>query len=139
MNMAGPRMTTVTIGGNKFNALSAHFGLATHHDHFGLPQMGTLRCAIDCMVDIHDTMNMPYEAMTKLFQLANIVTKEKIADMKIEFWTDDSQSDALCTYSFKGWISSWNTSSGGGSNHTLSISLQPALDNKNFIDFKMGN
>ena len=91
------------------------------------------------MVDMHDTVNVPYAVLTKLFQLANVVTRDKIVDIKIEFWVDDSQLDALCTYSFKGWISSWSTSSGDGSNHTLQLSLQPALDSQQFIDFTMGN
>ncbi len=137
--MALPLMSTLTIDGTKFNALSAHVGLATDHDHTGMPQMGTLRCAIDCTVDMHDNVNLPYGTLQKLFQLANVVTRDKIVDVKVEFWADESQADALCTYSFKGWISSWNTSSGAGANHTLSLSLQPALDSKNFVDLKLGN
>lgn len=83
---------------------------------------------------------MSFDTLKKLFDLANIVTREKIKDIKVEFWQDDSQQDALCTYAFKGWISHWSTGSGGdGSNHILSLSIQPALDSKNFVDLRLGN
>ena len=96
-----PSVSTITIGENKFNALSVHFGIGTHHDHIGLPQMGSLRCTISCMADLHDTVNLPYTVVQALFEPANIVTRDKIVDKKIEFWTDDSKKDAICTYSFR--------------------------------------
>lgn len=65
--MAQPSNATVSIDGDKFNALSAHVGVETDHDHHGLPQMGTLRCSISCIVDIHDTVNMPFATLQKLF------------------------------------------------------------------------
>jgi hypothetical protein len=67
--------------------------------------------------------------LSKLYDLANLVTRDKIKDIKIEFWTD----------TFRGWISLFSTSSGQGSNHTLKIDLQPELSSKQFIDMKMGN
>ena len=137
--MPNPSMTTVTVNGDKFNAISAHIGLSTHHDHMGLPQMGTNKFSIDCQVDMHDTQNVPYATLQKLFQLANVVTRDKIVPIKIEFWTDETRLDAICTYTFNGWISSWNTQSGNGANHTLSVCFQPALSQQNFVDFKMGN
>ena len=57
-------------------------------------------------------MNVPFATVKKFFDLANIATRDKIKDIKIEFWTDDSRMDALCTLAFKGWISSWNVTSG---------------------------
>jgi hypothetical protein len=137
--MALPSNATVTIDGSKFNAMSAHVGISTAHDQLGMPLMGTLQTAIAFVVDMHDNLNMPYATLQKLFNLANIVTKDKIKDVKVEFWADESQADALCTYSFKGWISEFSTGSGGGSNHTLSLRVQPALDQKNFIDLTLGN
>jgi hypothetical protein len=71
--------------------------------------------------------------------LANIVTRDKIKDVKIEFWQDERQQDAICTYSFRGWISNWRTISGHGENHLQEISIQPAMDSKNYIELKMGN
>jgi hypothetical protein len=137
--MAQPSNATVSIGGNKFNAMSAHVGIDTDHDQTGMPQMGSLLCSISCAVDIHDTKNMPFATLQTLFDLANIVTKDKIKDIKVEFWQDENQQDAICTYSFSGWISGFHTDGGGGVNHVLHIKLQPALDSKQFIDLKMGN
>jgi hypothetical protein len=38
-----------------------------------------------------------------------------IKDIKIEFWKDESQEEAICTYQFKGWISNFSMEGGGGS------------------------
>ena len=137
--MAQPSNTTVTIDGNKFNALSAHVGISTLHNNNGMPRMGTLQSAIVFVVDMHDNTNMPYATLQKIFTLAYVVTPDKIKDIKVELWQDENQQEALCTYAFKGWISEFSTGSGGGANHTLSIRVQPALDQQNFIDLKMGN
>jgi hypothetical protein len=40
---------------------------------------------------------------------------------------------------FKGWLSSWHISGGGGSNHILSVSIQPTMDQKNYHDLQLGN
>ena len=81
--------------------------------------MGSLRCSISCVVDIHDTQNMPFATLQNFFSLANIVTRDKIKPIKVEFWQDEKQQDAICTYSFQGWISGFHTSGGGGSNPSL--------------------
>jgi len=137
--MPQPSNTTITIDGNKFNALAAHVSLATVHDDTGMPMIGSTRCAIECTADMHDTVNLTYSTLQALYDLANGVTREKIKTIKIEFWQDENQADALCTYTFQGWISNFTTGSGGGGNHTLSLSIQPALDGKNFINVAMGN
>jgi hypothetical protein len=137
--MPQPSNATVTIDGQKFNAVSAHLGIDTNHDDFGLPLMGSLRCSISCVVDMHDTQNMPYATLQNLFSLANIVTRDKIKNIRIEFWQDEKQDDAICTYSFLVWFSGFHTSGGGGSNHTLNIKLHPTLDQKQFVDITMGN
>ena len=137
--MSQPSNTTITIDGNKFNALAAHVSLATVHDDTGMPMMGSARCAIECTVDMHDNVNLTYFTLQALYELANGVTRDKIKTVKFEFWQDENQDDALCTYTFQGWISSFTTGSGGGGNHILSLSIQPALDNKNYINVTMGN
>jgi hypothetical protein len=137
--MARPSNATVSVDGNSFNALSTHFGVASHHSFNGVPQMGSLMCTIDVTIDMHDADNLPYATLQKLFTLASNVTKDAIKDIKITFWTDESQTDAICTYTFRGWISSFTSTSGGGSNHTLNLSLQPALDDKQFVNISMGN
>lgn len=84
--MALPSQTTVTVNGNKFNSYSSHFGISTDHEGKGLPIMGTLLCSIDFQIDINDTVNMPFDTLQALFKLANVTTKDKIVDIKIEFW-----------------------------------------------------
>jgi hypothetical protein len=127
-----------------------------------MPQMGSLTTEIRVWADFHDDQNLPFSTIKKFFDLANVVTRDKIKDMKIEFWKDDSHQDALCSYSFKGWISRFETSnppdsstamnlSNGDSsekqfqgiaptlNHMLAIDLEPVLNQQNFTDIKMSN
>ena len=137
--MAHPSNASVTIDGENFNAMSAHVGVETQHNDFGLPMMGTLRTVINCLVDIHDNKNLPFATLKKLYDLADGVTRDKIKDIKIEFWQDDSRTDAICVYSFRGWISAFHISGGGGVNHILNITLQPELDQKQFVKLVMSN
>jgi hypothetical protein len=137
--MAQPLVTTVTIDGNKFDALSASVGVTTQTDAVGLPMMGTFQPRIELIVDIHDDKNMPYATLQKLFQLAKTVTRDKIKDVKIEFWKDENRQDVVCSYVMKGWISHFQTNSAGGENHTLKLSIQPALDPQNVFTVDMSN
>jgi len=136
--MANPSVSSITIDGERFNALSVHFGVSAAHS-VGMPAMGSLVYSIEVSVDMHDTRNMPFVTLQKLYKLASTVTKDSIKPIKIEFWSDDSQTDAICTYSFNGWISHFGNSSGSGANHTLTLSLQPTLDEKQFVNMTMGN
>src|SRR5260370_22482612 len=110
-----------------------------------MPEMGSLTSSIRVWVDFHDDVNMPNGTLKGLFDLANVVTRDKIKDMKIEFWKDDSHQDALCSYSFKGWISGFHTCNPdtvgsangnaddfGNINHQLVLDLEPALNQQNF-------
>lgn len=72
--MARPSVTTVTIDGKKFDALTSNVSLATMSDTSGMPTMGSLNCCIQVSVDMHDDGNMPFEVLKKLFDLANVVT-----------------------------------------------------------------
>lgn len=137
--LAQPSNATVTIDGDKYQALTVHVEFATHHDDKGLPMMGSLRTGFSTVIDMHDTDNVPFNSLSKLYDLATLTTRDKIKDIKIEYWKDDAQLDAICTYTFRGWISSFSTNSGQGSNHTLRLSLQPELDGKQFVNVKLGN
>ena len=138
--MAKPSVTTVSIDGNKFNAYTANVQLATSVDAAGMPAMGSLNCSVQVSVDMHDTVNMPFATLKKLYDLTSVVTRDKIKSIKVEFWKDESQQDAICVYSFNGWISHWSTGSGGdGSNHILQMNLQPAMDTQNFVELQMSN
>jgi hypothetical protein len=138
--MAQPSVTTVTIDGEKFDALSASVSFSTATDKSGLPMMGSFTSSIEIIVDIHDNKSFPFSTIKKLFEMSKVVTKDKIKDVKIEFWQDENRQDVICSYAFKGWISHWHNGSGGnGANHTLSMSIQPAIDDKNFNDLRISN
>jgi hypothetical protein len=152
--MANPLRSTVTIDGNKFDALASSVRFSTLKDRAGMPEMGTLSTAIKVYADFHDDSNVSNATLQRLFQLANVVTRDKIVDMKIEYWKDDAKQDALCSYRFKGWISRFETgnplptSSPDGSvdsstystvNHLLTLELEPAMNQQNYKDISMSN
>ncbi len=147
--------STVTIDGTKFDAVSTSVQFSSLKDNSGMPEMGSLTTRIQVWADFHDDVNLPNGTLQKLFTLANVVTRDKIKDMKIEFWKDESRQDALCSYSFQGWISTFRTcnpmadSSPQGSasdlspystiNHMLYMELEPALNQQNFQSISFGN
>jgi hypothetical protein len=153
--MATPYRCTVTIDGTKFNAISASVYFKTDKDVAGMPQMGSLLTAVRVFADFHDEVNLPYSAVKKFFDLANVATRDKIKDMKVEFWKDDSHQDALCTYQFKGWLSGFETSNPhtlanpdtndehpvppSNVNHLLVLDLEPVLNQKEFKEITMSN
>ena len=137
--MDQPRITTVTIDGAKFNAMSVTVSISTQSEVTGIPMMGSFQPHIDVVVDLHDDTNLNYASLKKLFDLARVVTKDKIKDMKIEFWKDDKADDVICTYTLQGWISHFQTQSSGPGNHRLLMSLQPMLDAQNVFVLDMGN
>src|ERR1700721_4135604 len=140
-----PYRSSCSIDGNKFDCLSVSVSFATDKDRAGMPQMGSLHTSIRAYVDFHDDQNMPYSTMNSLFTLANVVTKNKVKPIKLEFWKDESQQDALCSYSFNGWISAFHmmnpyqsdsASDAGnkGVNHIMVLDLEPSLNQQNFSD-----
>jgi hypothetical protein len=152
---AAPYRCTLTIDGTKFDAVATSVRFTTEKDRAGIAQMGSLRTKIRLWADFHDDTNLPHSAMKKLFDLANVVTRDKIKDMKIEYWKDDAHQDALACYSFKGWISRFETSNPhelassanddehplppANLNHLLVLDLEPALNQQNFSEIKLGN
>ncbi len=153
--MASPLRCTITIDDTKFDAVGTSVKFNTEKDRAGMAQMGSLRTSIRVWADFHDDTNLPHAAVKKLFTLANVVTRDKIKDMRIEYWKDDSRQDALASYSFRGWISRFETSNphqlvpssdGDGHpdppsdlNHMLVLDLEPALNQQNFNEIKMSN
>ena len=87
--MAIPSRCTVTIDGTKFDAVSSNVQFTTDKDRSGVPQMGSLSTVIRVWADFHDDKNLPFSAIKKMFDLANVVTNDKIKSMKIEFCQDD--------------------------------------------------
>jgi hypothetical protein len=153
--MATPYRSTVTIDGTKFDALSTNVALSTLKDRAGMPVMGSLTTAITCHIDMHDDTNLPYSALSNIFNLANVVTKAKVKPIKIEYWKDDSKQDALCSISFQGWISKFetanpmptsavqssntDTSPYSTVNHLLTLQIEPALNQANVQEITMSN
>jgi len=138
-----PYRSTVTIDGTKINAVSSIVSFQTDKDRSGMPQMGSLKTDIRVFVDFHDDTNVPHSTLKKLFDMANVVTRDKIKEIKIEFWKDDAHKDALCSYAFKGWVSGFHTCNPPADqsdiNHLLVVDLVPALDQQNFADVRMSN
>lgn len=154
--MAGPYRCTVTIDGTKFGAVTSSVQFSTEKDRSGTPQMGSLNTTIRVWADFHDDQNLPFSTVKKLFDLANVVTLDKVKTIKLEFWKDDSRQDALCSYSFNGWVRRFETTNpidlvpdedtdqhfrgiAPQLNHMLVLDLEPAMNQKNFKEIKMSN
>ena len=144
--MAAPYRSTCTIDGNKFDCLSIHVAFNTDKD-----RAGSLHTDIRAYVDFHDDTNMPFSTMSSLFNLSNVVTKDKVVPIKLEFWKDDSHQDALASYSFNGWISGYHTlnpymsdaqladEDHAGINHVLVLDLEASMNQQNFADITLSN
>jgi hypothetical protein len=148
--MASPYRSTCTIDGNKFDCLSISVSFQTDKDRTGMPQMGSLQTSIQVYVDYHDDTNIPYSTLSALFNLANVVTADKVKPIKLEFWKDETKQNALCSYSFNGWISGHHmlnpyqtadASQSGetGVNHVLVLDLEPSLNQQNFSSLNFSN
>ena len=149
--MATPSRSTCTIDGNKFDCLSISVAFSTDKDRAGMPQMGSLATDIRVYVDFHDDTNIPFSTMSNLFNLSNVVTKDKVKPIKLEFWKDDAHQDALASYSFNGWVSGFHTlnpyqsdtqlsgEDHAGVNHILVLDLEPALNQQNFQAIQLSN
>jgi hypothetical protein len=147
--------STITVDSNKFDAVSTSVTFSTLKDKSGMPVMGTLVTGVKVWIDFHDEVNMPSGTLQSLFTMANIVTQDKIKPMKIEFWKDETKQDALCSYSFNGWISKFETSNPMADsspqttssstipystiNHLLYLELEPALNQQNIANITMSN
>ena len=149
--MAAPYRSTCTIDGQKFDCLSISVSFNTDKDRAGMPQMGSLSTNIRVYVDFHDDTNMPFSTMSSLFSLSNVVTRDKVKAIKLEFWKDDSHEDALAAYSFNGWISGFHTlnpyqsdeqladEAHSGVNHVLVLDLEASMNQQNFQDISLTN
>jgi len=148
---ASPSRSTCTIDGTQFDAMEISVVFETAKDRAGMPQMGSLRTSIKVIADFHDDKNLPFGTLSKLFDLAKVATRDKVKDIKLEYWKDDSKQDALCSYKFKGWVSSFHTCNPAGTdsglatdnnpnlNHMLILDLEPSLNQQNFKDVSLSN
>jgi len=150
----------VTIDGTKFNAVTTSVKFNTEKDRSGVAKMGSLSTKIRVWADLHDDTNLPFSSLKKFYDLANVVTRDKIKAIQIDYWKDDTQQDALCSYKFNGWIRRFETSNpldflpGSQStstedlltdgaapdlNHLLVLDLEPVMNQANFSSIQMSN
>jgi len=151
--VANPYNSTVTFDGNSFDAVEIGVMMATTPDRNGMPTMGSFSTKVRIVLDPSDQQNMPFSLVQKLFGYANVTTADKIKAAKLEYWTDDSKQNALCSYQFNGWISSFHTlnpvadgGAGGNQqgqtdvmNNMMILEITPQIDTKNFQNWKFGN
>ncbi|MFZ0964834.1 MAG: hypothetical protein WAO35_28590 [Terriglobia bacterium] len=140
--------SSVTVDGTKFDAIWTSVKFSTQRDRGGIPEMGSIQTSIRVCVNLDDDTNFPHAALKKLFGLANVVTRDKIKDIAIEFWKDDAHQNAVCSYTFRGWIAGFETTSsppaeGSGPgphlNHILILDIEPAMNQQSIKEIKMGN
>ncbi len=140
-----PGRVSVTIDGTKFNAVDAVFAMNTQKDHAGMPVLQTLNTSVHVRVDLNDDQNFPFSNIKKVFDLGNVPSRDKIKEIKVEFWKDDTMKDVICSYKFKGWISMYRTSNTGSDNgsntfnHLLDLELTPIINKENYQEVTIGN
>ena len=134
-----PYSAIISIDALKVDAFSTLSGISAVSDGTGMPLMGSMASTFEFSIDVHNQDVIPFTTVKTLFELCNQPTKDKIKDIKIEYWKNDEHDGAIISLAFKGWISSWTISSGGGSNHILSITLQPQLDKSQYLNVQIGN
>lgn len=100
--MAG--RVTVTVDGQKFNAIEAVFSMATQNDAAGMPVNQTLTSRLSVWLDVFDDKNIPFSTIQKLFELGNVPDRSKIKDVKVEYWKDDTMQDVISAYKCKAWL-----------------------------------
>ncbi|WP_158823703.1 hypothetical protein [Granulicella sp. S156] len=135
-----PSNASLKIDDMTVNVFSSTAGITSVQDGTsGMPVMGSMVPTLEFSADIHDQHAVPFATVKQLYELCYLPTKDKIKNIKIEFWTDENRNEAILSLSFKGWVSSWIVTSGGGGNHVLSISVQPTLSNNQYTEMTIGN
>jgi hypothetical protein len=144
--MATPYRSTCTVDGTSFDCVSVSVALQTAKDQNSMPLMTSMKVSIDCLVDFHDDNNVPYSTLTQVFALAQKPKTGNYVPIKIVFWKDEEKQDALCSYTFQGWVSNFHTfnpaqqtSVPNGFNHMWLLTLQPALNTQNYAQLSMSN
>jgi hypothetical protein len=107
--------------------------------------MQTLMTSVSVRIDLHDDKNIPFQTIKKFFDLSNVATREKIKDLKLEFWKDDSKRDVACSFKCKAWISTFRVSNIGGDsggttyNNLLYLEFAPVHNQANYQEITLGN
>jgi hypothetical protein len=149
-----PGRVSVTVDGTKFNTVEAIFAMGTQKDATGMPVLQTLNTKVHVWVDLFDDQNFPFNNIKKMFDLANVPDRNKLKEIKVEFWKDDRMEDVICSYKFKGWISKFEVynpvlqltdhpmmtdAAGRVYNHVLRMELEPIINKENFQEVTISN
>jgi len=105
--------------------------------------------AIQLSADALDAMAV-HAAVELLADRSPDTWLDKIKQVKLEFWQDGSKQNALCSYSFQGWISAFQTVNPAGTmsdvttqgqvlNNMLVIDITPQLNQTNQPNFTFSN
>jgi hypothetical protein len=143
--MAGRARVSCTVDGTTFPAVEAVFEMNTGQDNAGMPALQTLTTSLQVRFDLHDKEAIPFDKIQKLFNLANVATRDKVKDVKIEYWDDDTKQNVICAFKFKGWISSFRTSNVNTDvgdttfNHILDIRFTPVVNQANYKEVQISN
>jgi len=140
--MASPvhQRSVVDIGGIRFHAHSCDVMVGTAKDELGLPQMGTQITNVAISVDMHDEENMPFDKIQGLFDLANIVTSDKIQAVTIDYLRDENPDNVIVSFTFEGWIKLIQFSNRSGDvNDHLYLELEPRVNEMNYKEITIGN
>lgn len=136
---------TLTFDGKKIDADRATFMVNTRKTELGMPKNELPLVSAIVRINLNDKENCPFDLVQKLFNLSiELDSTKRIKDVKIEFWNDLKQKDAV-SYSFSGWISSFRTSNldsdsaGGNLNNYLELELLPDTTRKGFPSITAGN
>lgn len=123
-----PSNCYVTLDGLVLNVFSSLAGMSAVLDTGGLPCPSTMSSTLEFSADLSDRQAVPFTTVRKLFQMCQLPAKDKIKDITVQLWTDENRTEPILSLAFRGWISSWTVSSGGGANHIFSFALQPELN-----------
>jgi hypothetical protein len=140
-----PVRATLSFDGEKVDVVEAIFAMNTQKDPAGMPVMQTLNTAVQVRIDLHDDQNIKFGTLKKLFDSGNVAVREKIKELKLECWKDDSKKDVICSFKCKAWISSFRVSNVGGDvggttyNTVLDIEFTPVHNQANYQEITLGN
>jgi hypothetical protein len=135
----------VTFGGHSFFVLDASFRVDTQKDSAGMPVMGSIVTSVGFCVDLHDDKNFEFSKLKAMFDFANVATREKLKEFKVEYLKDDNPENVICSFKGIGWMSSFCASNVGDQNgarnhnHLLHCVIEPVINLENQNKITLGN
>ena len=131
-----------TIDGVTFTAAEAAFVMEAGVSQDGLPHHGKPPTSTHLRINLGNG-TCEFQTIQKLFQLSRKPSMDNIKQVKLEFWVSLSNKNTTCSFSYKGWISSFRTSFLGPGNttfnHVLDIVITTDISQTSFAEFDIGN